>query len=299
MTLLVFLLFAAIALVAASFALLPAISARSGARTRGWYVAPALGAAAVLVGGLGLYGVTGQPALALRSVVAPNPDAGIQDYPAIVSQLARAMRDRPNDPIGWTYLGQGYLAFGQTTLAVRAYDRAVSLTRAQRGDASPELLSAFGVALSMDAGEVTAQAEGVFREALARDSKNQDARYHLGMAHAQRGETDLAIRLWEPLITEASPDAPWREALFTQLAILKARSGAAPPDPQAMVASLAAKVEADPTNLDNWLLLIRSYGVLGQKEKAHQAWIAARAQFAGSEQALQALAERAREAEIE
>jgi cytochrome c-type biogenesis protein CcmH len=133
---------------------------------------------------------------------------------------------------------------------------------------------------------------------MAQDPKNLDARYHLGMAHAQRGENDQAIRLWEPLVSEASAEMPWHQAMFEQLAILKARSGQAP-DPQAMVAGLAARLAANPKDLNGWLMLIQSYGVLGQKEKAHQAWVSARDAFAGDQEALTALAAKAREAEIE
>lgn len=47
-----------------------------------------------------------------------------------------------------------------------------------------------------------------------------------------------------------------------------------------MVDGLAAKLEADPGNFQGWMQLIRSYGVLGEKEKAKAALDTALAQFA-------------------
>jgi cytochrome c-type biogenesis protein CcmH len=296
MGILVILIFASLALAAASFAVLPSLRARV-AEPRRWLL-PVLTGLAVLTGGLGIYAVIGQPFLAMQALQpAPTVESARQDYPALISQLARIMRDRPNDPQGWIFLGQGYLAFGQSELSVRAFQRAVALTRAQ-GEVPPELLSDYGVALSMQGGEVTPQAEEAFREALSIDPRNLDARYHLGMAHAQRGEVDQAIAFWEPLVAEAGPDLPWKEAMFTQLAILKTRRGDAP-NPAEMVARLQARLEADPKNLDGWLMLIRSYGQLGEPEKAHQAWVAARTAFAGDAQALAALEARRREVEVE
>jgi cytochrome c-type biogenesis protein CcmH len=66
-----------------------------------------------------------------------------------------------------------------------------------------------------------------------------------------------------------------------------------------MVAGLAARLAQNPKDLNGWLMLIRSYGVQGKREQAHQAWADARAAFAGDDAALEALADQARQAEIE
>jgi cytochrome c-type biogenesis protein CcmH len=68
-----------------------------------------------------------------------------------------------------------------------------------------------------------------------------------------------------------------------------------PPDPQAMVARLASRLEADPTDLNGWLMLIRAYSVLGEKEKAEAALTKARTVFANQTQAQDALAQAAKE----
>ncbi len=59
------------------------------------------------------------------------------------------------------------------------------------------------------------------------------------------------------------------------------------PDAQAqmiegMVAGLAAKLEKNPDNSEGWMMLIRSYTVLGRKEQALAAYEKARSHFAGN-----------------
>jgi len=47
-----------------------------------------------------------------------------------------------------------------------------------------------------------------------------------------------------------------------------------------MVAGLAAELEEEPDNLEKWIMLVRSYAVLGQMEKAEEAYAMAQAHFA-------------------
>ena len=63
---------------------------------------------------------------------------------------------------------------------------------------------------------------------------------------------------------------------------------------RSMVAGLAAKLEKDPSQLDGWLRLIRSYIVLNQRDDAVAALGKARAQFNADPQALSRINEMAR-----
>jgi cytochrome c-type biogenesis protein CcmH len=297
MTAVVFLVFLVLGASAAGFVVLPWL--RSGgdavASRRRTLLAAGSGLT-VLAIGLGFYALLGQPGLAVRALTGPDQ----RDYPALIDALARGMRQRSNDAQGWIFLGQGYLTFGRVNEAAQAYQRAVTLLRAQRGKATPEALVGYGVASSLAAGAVTPEAEQALREALEADPGNLDARYYLGFAHAERGETEAALKFWEPLAAETPPDAPWRQALFARLAMLKGQpaiaggpSGGAP-DPQVMVRGLAARLAANPNDLGGWTMLIRSYGVLGEREKGAAAWARAREIFADDPEAQRALAEQAR-----
>jgi cytochrome c-type biogenesis protein CcmH len=113
------------------------------------------------------------------------------------------------------------------------------------------------------------------------------------LALASRGDKAGALQLWEGVLADAPPDTPWRGALVDQLASLKAESGGAAPNPMAMVAQLAQRLETNPNDLDGWLRLIRAYAVLGDKPKAVAALTRARTVFASQAPAQAALAKAA------
>jgi cytochrome c-type biogenesis protein CcmH len=120
----------------------------------------------------------------------------------------------------------------------------------------------------------------------------------------QAGEPRKAIDGWQALLAEMPADSPLRPQLGQRIAEAAQAAGiavpelakgttsapAAGPDAKAaaeaadmpekqreamirgMVASLAAKQEADPKNLDGWLRLGRAYGVLHEPDKAAAAY---------------------------
>ncbi|MAI90064.1 c-type cytochrome biogenesis protein CcmI [Ponticaulis sp.] len=67
----------------------------------------------------------------------------------------------------------------------------------------------------------------------------------------------------------------------------------------AMVEGLAARLDADPSDLNGWLRLIRARAVLGQTEEAQQALSTAENQFADDENALSALSALASDLSLE
>lgn len=274
---------------AAAFVVLPLWRAPAKAPRR-LPLALAAGAAVLLVG-IGTYAVLGQPELAVRTLSGPTND----DFPSLIASLATKMRERPGDVRGWTILGRGYLALGRTDQAVKALARAVDVARAQ-GQVPTDLLVSYGVALSVDGGQVTKDAEAAFREAHDSDPANPDARYYLGYALAERGDKEGALALWRGLLAVAPPDAPWRGALPAQLAAV---GGAMPPNVRAMVQGLAARLAANPKDLDGWIMLIRSYAALGEPDKAKAALVQARTVFANDAGAVKTLADQARASGVE
>jgi cytochrome c-type biogenesis protein CcmH len=157
-------------------------------------------------------------------------------------------------------------------------------------------------------GVVTADANAAFERALKLEPKNVKARYFLGLAAEQDGRSDRAAAIWRDLITEAPAGAPWVDAIRDSLARLE--PGAAPtPDPKAhvdspamaaaspeqrgdmirdMVQRLADRLRREGGDVGDWQQLIRSYVVLGEREKATAAASEAR-------QALAADAEKVRQ----
>lgn len=282
------LIFAGIAAVALAFACWPL-----------WRTAPKGGA--VLVASLalfmiaiaaGAYMFVGHPDLAQRSL--EKPDA--TDARALVTTLAWRMRQNPGDPRGWFVLGRGYLFLQDAPDAAAAFKRAIPLVApAER----PAMLSAYGEALTLAAqGDVTPEAEAAFRAALAGDPKDVKARFYLGQAYAERRNSAHALALWQSLLADTPPNAPWRGVLLDRIAILSGVTQARP-NIAVMVAGLAERLKHAPNDPDGWQKLVKSYVVLGDADKARAALADARHVFAGNRVALAALDAEARDLKLE
>jgi cytochrome c-type biogenesis protein CcmH len=272
------LIFAAVALAASAFVALPLIRHSREDATRRPLLAlgAGLGVAAV---GLVFYVFLGQPQLAT---------------------LTREMRERPDDLQGWSLLGRGYMAVGNPVEASKAFRQAINLSKERVGTAPTALLSNYGEALAQASNGVTKEAEDVFREVINEDPSDIMARYYVGLAQSTRGDREGALQMWEGVLADAPPDAEWRGALVDQVALLRAQlinggGGGGAPNPAAMVAQLASRLDANPNDLEGWLRLIRAYSVLGDREKAEAALTRARTVFANQAQAQAALAEAAKE----
>jgi cytochrome c-type biogenesis protein CcmH len=231
------------------------------------------------VGG-GLYDFLGAPSLAMRTFSPPS------DMPSLVGALARRAREKSFGATGFTLLGRGYLSLGDAGDAAAAFLRAAQTAPPQ---ARPELLSAYGEALTMAAsGRVTPDAENAFHSALEGNPHDFAAQYYLGLAYAARGDAPNALKLWKSLLADAPPGAPWRGPLLDRIVALQGQSGLVP-DISAMVERLAARLKSSPNDPDGWLRLVRAYAVLGEQAKARTALEEGRAALQTNSRALGAL----------
>jgi cytochrome c-type biogenesis protein CcmH len=164
-------------------------------------------------------------------------------------------------------------------------------------------------------GIVTAEAKASFEKAVALDASDVPARYFLGLAAEKDGNRAQAAALWRALIAAAPPDAPWID--FIRGALARVDDGAASGDPsrgasggqsgsasggptedqvaasskldpeqrkamiQGMVERLSERLHRDGSDAEGWLRLVRSYMVLGEREKALAAVLDARRALAG------------------
>jgi cytochrome c-type biogenesis protein CcmH len=278
----VVLVFGAMALCAIAFVTWPASDVRGGPRRRRALLAIALSMFIVGVGG-GVYLIVGSPELAREAVAGPEAN-GIK---GLVVELAKRMRERPHDATGWTLLGRGYLTLGDPGQAAVAFRRASALAAPEK---KPELLSAYGEAVTLAQGTVTPDAEAAFRGALAGNPKDFAARYYLGRAYSERGDAARARELWQSLLADAPSNAPWRVEVTTRLATLEPSAV----NVQAMVDGLAARLRMHPDDPAGWQKLLRSYMVLGEKQKAQATLLSARTALRGQAQGLAAIEAEAR-----
>jgi len=244
--------------------------------------------------GAGTYLIVGRPALAVRSL----EGADTRNLNGLIALLVKRVHAAPDDLRGWVFLGKAYLTAGDGEDSAKAFARAIALSeKAKRPD--PNLYSAYGEALAHATGAVPPEAQAAFAKTLALNPKDQAARYYLGIAFVAHGENAKAIAMWQSLVADAPPNAPWRQELVDRIAALTASSGAAPPDIGAMVAGLDARLKQNPDDPAGWQRLVRAYHVLGDDAKARAALADARAAMAKNADALAALSAEAKELKLE
>jgi cytochrome c-type biogenesis protein CcmH len=247
---------------------------------------------------IGIYLLVGSPGLPdqpfarrLTAWRAADPTTLSPEQMAAVLQLI--VRERPKDPDAFFYLSRAELASGDAFSATQALQQAISLAP-RRADLWSGLGETY-VALAQ--GDVSDDAVKAFRQAAQIDPTAPAPRYYLARARIAGGDVDGGLADWRAL-DAALPAADPRRAGLEQEIALVARTRALPqlqsaaPEQAAagapqgqrafirsMVASLAARLQANPDDPAGWARLIRSYAVLGDRQSQDAALAKARAQF--------------------
>ncbi|HJO97118.1 MAG: c-type cytochrome biogenesis protein CcmI [Rhodospirillales bacterium] len=247
----------------------------------------------VLAGALGVYGHLGSPNLpgqplaerrdALQAVAESRAE-----MERLIDSLAQKMKESPGNVEGWILLGRSYQSQNRYSDAAEAFRRATDLS-----DRRVDVLAAYGEArvLARD-GTVDPEDLAIFEEILAKDPRDPRARYYIGNFKAQQGDLEGALQSWVDLIATSPADAPWLDEVRERIADaerqLDLEAGSVNPSPaagavaasppkmdeatiRAMVDGLAEKLKENPDDLKGWLMLARSYEVLGEAEKARHA----------------------------
>ena len=223
------------------------------------------------------------------------------DYVALVEQLRETVAARPDDLQGHLLLSQSEARLGNFAAAHAAHARVLAIKGARAtaidfADYADLLILAAG-------GYVSPQAEGILERALTMDPANSTARYYFGLMMSQTGRPDTALRVWDQLLREGPPDAPWIPPIKAQIEEIAMRAGvnyalpsvgngrgpsssdiAAAKDMtpaermemiQGMVAGLSDRLASEGGPVEDWSQLLSSLAVLGQ-------WDQARAVFANA-----------------
>ncbi|HEY2009322.1 MAG TPA: c-type cytochrome biogenesis protein CcmI [Rhizomicrobium sp.] len=289
--------------------------------------------AVVAVCATALYALMGHPELTSSTVTsaagpaqtAAGPDAQAQhpmgDVSAMIAGLEARLQQNPKDAQGWQMLGWSYMRTGRPADAAKAYGHAVSL---DPGNA--EYLSAQGEAMVQSEGKVSDDAAAIFRRAKKGDANDPRARYFLAIYRDQQGDHAGAMNDFVALLKSAPPDAPWAAQVRNYVEDLAKDqhidiSSRLPPAPQSgapgpssdqvaaagqmsaadrqamihsMVDKLAGELKANPQDTGGWVRLMRARMVLGESDKAAEAYQDARKAFAGTPAAQAALQEAAK-----
>jgi cytochrome c-type biogenesis protein CcmH len=254
-------------------------------------------------GAAAIYLVLGSPALPDQPL-APRLAAarGNQSVDNLIARVEAHLEQKPDDGRGWEVIAPVYVRLGRFDDAVKARRNALRLN----GE-SAEREAALGEALVFAAnGVVTAEAKAAFERAVALEAGSVQARYFLGLAAEQDGNRTQAAAIWRALIDGAPPDAPWLDFVRRALARVGGEAAPAgsgpsqsgrsqsgpnqstpseeqvaasadlPPEQRnamirSMVERLAERLTRDGSDVEGWLRLVRSYMVLGERDKARAA----------------------------
>lgn len=239
-------------------------------------------------------------------------------YLELIEKLRATVDERPGEARGLQLLAQNEANIGNYTAAHEAQQALLELT----GDSAPaqawsELAEFYVLAAG---GYVSPEAEAALEQALQRDPRDGPARYYTGLMFAQTGRPDLAFRTWDPLLRQSAPDAPWAQAIRSQIGDMAAMAGIrytplpaptapalagpstddvaaaqdmAPEDRQAMiegmVEGLAERLAVEGGPAEEWARLIGALGVLGQTDRAAVIYGEARGVFAADPAGLAAV----------
>ncbi len=157
-------------------------------------------------------------------------------FEALTARLAKRLETSPDELEGWRMLARSYKTLEHFDDAAKAYRRAIALVK-DKPKLSALLNAAHGEVLVMAAGGmVTPKARAAFTQAVAMDAANPKARYYLGLAVFQEGNTSAALVIWIELARSAPADAPWLGPLRQRIqriakdaGIDPAAAGASPP----------------------------------------------------------------------
>jgi cytochrome c-type biogenesis protein CcmH len=247
---------------------------------------------------IGSPGVSSEP---LEARLTKDPDdSTLQE---LVARAERHLAENPRDARGWDVLAPVYFRLGRYADAENAYRQAINLS-----GSTAARQAGLGEAITADGGGVvSADAEAAFQRALDLEPTASKPRFFLAMAKAQEGQTDAARTMWKAMQDDLPANSPWRGAVEQALAQLGPSDGGAgaavaegpaeavapsdapgpskdqmaaaaqmaPKDRMAMIEGMVSRLDQrlreQPGDAEAWQRLVRSYLVLGHKEKAADA----------------------------
>jgi cytochrome c-type biogenesis protein CcmH len=282
----------------------------AAAPARGWShpAALLLIATVIPIGAFAVYVSVGSPGVPsfpfdpVRAAAEARARQQAAEMTALVDKLAQRLKQEPNSLEGWALLARSYRTLRRNGEAAQAYERAYALSGNDvryAGDYAEALM------LAAD-GQVTPHAQALFEQVVKADASEPRARFYLGLAKAQAGQTREALAMWRSLEVDSPADAAWLPAVRDMIASVASEAGIDPasvpatstapisstpgpttddvaaaqsmsaPEQQKMirdmVEGLAQRLATSPNDLEGWKRLGRSYRVLNEPAKAQQAY---------------------------
>jgi cytochrome c-type biogenesis protein CcmH len=270
-------------------------------------------AGVIAIGSAGLYAKYGTPTLSDQPLEARLSAPPSQQPLAIqISNMEHRLRANPDSAADWADIAPKYFRTMQFDKAAHAYRRAIRLG----GQDEEKLLGLFEALVYSNEGNISAEARTVLDTATAKYPKSLRGRAWLAIRNTQEGKKAEAEQIYREMLSE-DPPGGWKGLIYKQLAALNEdsdaqakapamskaprmsqapMSSAAPaanqaPPLDAMAERLAARLKQNGADLNGWVMLIRSYSVMGQPAKMQEAADSARKQFASDPESLKKIDE--------
>lgn len=255
-----------------------------------------------------------------------DPEDMPDRYRELMAKLRKTVAENPDDERGQALLARNEASLGNY---IAAYTAQGEVLRIKGNEANAEEWSVYAELLVVAvAGYVSPEAEQALRTTLEKDPANPSARFFWGQLMAQIGRPDKAFKIWQRLLADSPPDAPWSAAIRDQIGTMAQMAGVrytpppvAPPlsgpsaedmeaaaemsdeDRQAMIRGmvdqLAERLASKGGEAGEWARLISALGVLGDTERAAMVYDEARQAFAGETNAIELLGQAAAQAGLE
>ena len=243
---------------------------------------------------IGIYLLSGSPRLPDMPIATrSNLPTEQQDISLLIAQVEARLAEYPEDGKGWEVIAPVYLRLQQPEKAVVAYNNVIRFL----GPNEVRLTSLGEAIVLANNGQVVAEAISAFERALEINENSTKSKFYLALGQSQSGEITQATISWKNLISEANGDEPWLETAKQQLAALESElpkqtenSGIAPDLSginledfegldtatrnqmiMGMVEGLNKRLKNEGGSLNEWLQLINSQIVLGNKAEAQDA----------------------------
>lgn len=233
--------------------------------------------------GLCLYLRTGNPEMPDAPLAARLANPG-NDMNILIARAEQQLVANPEDGRGWDVLAPIYYRSGRLDDAAAAFRNALRIL----GPTSTRLDGYAESLIALSDGLVTTEAQEALQKSLTLEPNDPRAQFYLALALKQEGKGPQALAAFREIVRTSPQNAPWLPLVNEHIASLGAAPENAPGNPsradiaaaegmsagdrgemiQGMVASLEQKLKDDPKNFEGWMRIIRSYSVLGDKEKA-------------------------------
>ena len=199
----------------------------------------------------------------------------------LVAQVEQHLEKNPTDGRGWNVIAPVLARLGRYDDAIRAFNNSITYngeTAERRADLGEVIAAAAG-------GVITTEAKTEFERAVALNADEAKARYFLGLAAQQDGRNAEAASIWQGMLDEGLPGAPWRPLVQAALAKVAGSTAPAPSEEQVaaaqnmntadrgamirgMVERLASRLKQNGDDVEGWLRLVKAYMVMGDQDRS-------------------------------